>query len=214
MDREFSAYSEFVFDFDGVILNSNKIKTEAFRQVASRHFGKLRVEQLVDFHLENPGLSRYQKFEFLLGLQKRTGVSRERLLSEYSEHVIEKLLTCEGAKNLEALRKKYSNQSWTIVSGTDHRELQIILKLRGIADLFDGGAYGSPSIKSDIIRSLSFSNRSEEVVLFGDAISDLELARTFSFDFVFVSDWSEPSSKFSNSELFNCRSVSRIDALL
>lgn len=58
-------YKSLIFDCDGVILHSNKIKTEAFYKVALR-FGKVAADKMVDYHVRNGGISRYKKFEWLL----------------------------------------------------------------------------------------------------------------------------------------------------
>ena len=56
-------YSHLFFDCDGVILNSNKIKTDAFYKLAL-NFGELQAQKLVNHHLENGGISRYEKIKF------------------------------------------------------------------------------------------------------------------------------------------------------
>jgi beta-phosphoglucomutase-like phosphatase (HAD superfamily) len=45
-------YKTLVFDCDGVILNSNRIKTEAFGQVAMQ-FGADAAKELVRFHVQH-----------------------------------------------------------------------------------------------------------------------------------------------------------------
>jgi beta-phosphoglucomutase-like phosphatase (HAD superfamily) len=45
-----------VFDFDGVILESADIKTNAFRALFASY--PEHVDQIVDFHLRNAGVSR------------------------------------------------------------------------------------------------------------------------------------------------------------
>ena len=58
-------YQTLVFDCDGVLLNSNKIKTQAFYDVA-KVYGHKPAQKLKDYHLKNGGISRYKKFEYLL----------------------------------------------------------------------------------------------------------------------------------------------------
>ena len=64
--KELKSYKNLIFDCDGIILNSNKIKTEAFKEVVS-HYGDNAAEELVKFHVMNGGISRYEKFKFNLG---------------------------------------------------------------------------------------------------------------------------------------------------
>ena len=58
-------YKSIIFDCDGVILNSNKIKTKAFRK-ASFTFGDKASRSLENYHLKNGGVSRYAKFDYFL----------------------------------------------------------------------------------------------------------------------------------------------------
>ncbi|MDX1757946.1 MAG: HAD family hydrolase, partial [Marinobacter sp.] len=60
-----SRYASWVFDCDGVILNSNRVKTEAFYQ-AALPYGESAARALVEYHVNNGGISRYAKFERFL----------------------------------------------------------------------------------------------------------------------------------------------------
>ena len=50
-----------IFDFDGVLVESVNIKTEAFAEIY-RPYGKLIERKVVNHHLANGGVSRYEKF--------------------------------------------------------------------------------------------------------------------------------------------------------
>ena len=54
-----------IFDFDGVIFNSHKIKTNAFYEVF-KSYGKKIAIKAKRFHQNNIGKSRYFKFKFIL----------------------------------------------------------------------------------------------------------------------------------------------------
>ena len=56
-------YDIFIFDCDGVILDSNKLKSDAFRQ-ALEYEPEEMVEELVRYHKLNGGISRYEKFNY------------------------------------------------------------------------------------------------------------------------------------------------------
>ena len=52
-----------IFDFDGVILDSVDVKTKAFKQMYSI-YGDDVMRKVVDYHLLNGGISRYEKFKY------------------------------------------------------------------------------------------------------------------------------------------------------
>ena len=51
-----------IFDFDGVLIESAAIKTEAFREVFSKWQDK--VDEIVTYHNKNMGISRFVKFKY------------------------------------------------------------------------------------------------------------------------------------------------------
>ena len=50
-----------ILDFDGVILDSVNIKTEAFKEIFNRE-SKVIQNKIVNYHLKNGGISREKKF--------------------------------------------------------------------------------------------------------------------------------------------------------
>jgi phosphoglycolate phosphatase-like HAD superfamily hydrolase len=191
-------YSSIVFDCDGVLLNSNKLKSEAFYK-AALPYGEEAASALVSYHVKNGGVSRYIKFELFLRdliLKGALGPSIDELLNVYAIEVRQGLLSCEVAKGLSELRKKTISSDWFIVSGGDQEELREVFKLRGLATLFNGGIYGSPSTKDEILASLINSDKiSRSGVFLGDSKYDFLAATSANLDFIFVSDWSEFSGR-------------------
>lgn len=187
-------YKTLVFDCDGVVLNSNKVKTQAFYN-AALPYGEQAALQLVDYHVSNGGVSRYTKFEYFLdvivGITDKKGIF-ESLLNRYAEEVSKGLMVCEVAAGLLELRNQTPGAKWLIVSGGDEQELRELFHKRNISDLFDGGIYGSPDTKDTILaRELTNGNISEPAVFMGDSRYDHIASTAAGMDFVFISSWSE-----------------------
>lgn len=201
MRNSLSEYKTLVFDCDGVILNSNKIKTEAFYRVALA-YGEPAAQELVRYHVENGGVSRYKKFKYFLDEivpnltnNKVSGRNLEALLGNYAKIVLDGLLSCELAEGLEELRKKIPEANWLIVSGGDQTELNEVFSKRKLSHLFDGGIYGSPDTKDEILsREIGSGNIILPALFLGDSKYDYQAATTANLDFVFLSDWSEVNS--------------------
>ena len=143
-------YSTLVWDCDGVILNSNNIKSAAFRSV-SLPFGNSASSKLVDYHMQNGGISRYSKFNYFIDsimpvyapevFIKDKSELLNHLLREFSNIVKEELLKCEITPGLRELRHSMEDKPWYIVSGSDQAELREVFEDRGIAEYFNGGIW-------------------------------------------------------------------------
>lgn len=187
-------YRTIVFDCDGVVLNSNQVKTTAFYSVA-KSYSQRAAKEMVKYHLQNGGISRYKKFKyFLRQIMGKTPEENEleSLLDLYAHSVWEGILKCDVAKNLKELRNLTSKCRWLLVSGGDQSELRRLFKLRNIDCYFEGGIFGSPDDKDNIIkREINIGNIKKPAVYIGDSRYDFETAEENGLDFIFVSEWSE-----------------------
>ena len=200
MNHPVTDYTTLVFDCDGVVLDSNKVKTQAFYQ-ATLPYGETAAQAMVDYHVANGGVSRYKKFAYFLeqiapnivpNYAEQQGPNFEALLQAYADNVREGLLSCEIALELGVLRQQTPCARWLIVSGGDQAELRDVFVQRGIAEWFDGGIFGSPDTKDEILaRELTAANIQQPALFLGDSKYDYQAASAAGLDFVFVSGWSE-----------------------
>lgn len=164
-----------IFDFDGVILESADIKTEAFKELFSEHASK--IKEIVDYHLLNGGISRYVKFRYIyehilgMGLSKQ---EEEKLGERFSQIALEKMIRTpfvRGAQEfLERNKKRYQ---FFICSGTPETELLDIIRARKLGGYFKE-VRGSPAVKIDIINAILRDHHllKQEIIYVGDAQSD------------------------------------------
>lgn len=189
-----SAYRSIVFDCDGVILDSNRVKTDAFYN-ATLPYGEKAAAAMVDYHVRNGGISRYRKFAYFLGHLAPAGVpgpDLQALLAAYATEVKTGLLACEVAEGLEAFREHTGGTRWMVASGGDQAELRQLFEARGLMGWFDGGIFGSPDAKEEIVRrELANGNIRMPALFIGDSRYDHQVAQANGLDFVFLSRWSE-----------------------
>jgi phosphoglycolate phosphatase-like HAD superfamily hydrolase len=187
-------YNSLVFDCDGVVLNSNRVKTKAFYE-AALPYGEGPAQALVDHHVANGGVSRYRKFEYFLNQlvpPDAIGPGLEELLDVYARKVREGLIECEADSGLFELREQTPSTSWFIVSGGDQAELREVFSEKGLDHLFDGGIYGSPDTKDEILaRELRAGRIVRPALFIGDSRYDHEASVNAGLDFVFVNQWTE-----------------------
>ena len=196
---DFRKYKTFIFDCDGVILNSNQIKTNCFRRIL-KEYSQNAIEEFIDYHQKNGGISRYIKLEYFLKnilpkysyKYKLKTYELNNLLLKYSNECINSLSNSEVTKNLNKMRKITGNIPWIVVSGSDQVELKKVFKYKNIYKYFNGGIYGSPDKKVDIIeRELKKGNINHPALMFGDSKLDHEVSAFHKIDFIFVNAWSD-----------------------
>ena len=184
-----------IFDCDGVILNSNKVKKAAYYKVAFSYYGERLANLLVEYLEENTGKPREHFFtHFLNNIASfhTSGPSVEELVIEVGEEIHKGLMECEISQSLFELRENTPDLKWLVVSGGVESELRDIFTKRSLLDLFDAGVYGGPMTKDEILNSLIKENKLEFPALFlGDSMYDHKAANRANIDFLFVSEWSD-----------------------
>ena len=179
-----------IFDFDGVLVESNNIRTEGFRSLLTgRGYPEEAVEQLVAFHENNGGLSRYYKLRYLhekILNEQITEDGLNSLCNEFSMIVKQAVTDAPWVKGAhEFLKENFSAFRLFIASGSDQNELRDICRLREI-DRFVKDILGSPvDKKTNVNTLLSRYSLSPDTTLFvGDSVNDLEAAEAANLKFI------------------------------
>lgn len=196
MQIELKKYKSIVFDCDGVVLDSNVVKTEAyFRTAKNLGASDAQANALVDYHVRLGGISRYHKFDYYLREIVHHSVTEQAiqvLLDEFSRELEVGLMECPVAEGLPALRAATPDANWMILSGGDQQEIRTLFAKRHLAHLFDGGLFGSPDNKDVVLaREKANGNLQFPALFIGDSKYDFEAATRAGLDFVFLSDWTE-----------------------
>jgi phosphoglycolate phosphatase-like HAD superfamily hydrolase len=182
-------YNTYIFDCDGVILDSNNVKGEIFYEIASLYSADL-AEEFLDFHEKNGGLNREHKFNyFFKSILKISNAEFEtrKSLKLFNQMSLEKLKNTPLIAGVESFLSTVPKSSKKyVVSAGNHDEVIEILTFRGLSHLFNS-INGGPASKPEIIKKLDIL---EPVVFFGDSKIDYDCSKIFGFDFVFISEGS------------------------
>jgi len=192
---DISRYATLIFDCDGVIFDSNKVKTDAFYN-AALPYGASAAEALMEYHAKHGGISRYVKFEYFLKNIVKTKIEKTKLdilLDDYACEVLEGLLSCQISPGINKLRR-ITQSKWLVVSGGDQNEIRNVFARRNLVENFNGGIFGSPETKDTIFsRELRSNNIKLPALYIGDSKYDYQAAKAANIDFVFAYDWTEVS---------------------
>lgn len=184
-----------IFDCDGVILNSNKVKKNAYYKVASCYYGDQLATLLTNHLRSNTGKTRDYFFNYFVDNivpKSSKGLGAEFLLAEVEKEIKYGLINCEISKSLFELKDKFSDSKWFVISGGVESELREVFLQRSISEIFDGGIFGGPRTKDEILKFLIEDNQINFPAIFiGDSRFDYEVAKRFNLDFIFLSDWTE-----------------------
>lgn len=179
-----------VFDFDGTLVDSAPIKTDAFTELY-RQFGDDIAAEVRQRHLAAEGVSRFIKFREwhrdLLGQDCDDEVAAT-LSAGFDQLVEERIVAAPeipGAS--EALEQLSERLPLYIASATPEESLRRIVDERGMSGFFTG-VHGIPTTKVDVIEMVAATHRCEpsEVLMVGDAESDRQAAEQAEARFIGV----------------------------
>jgi len=181
-------YKHIIFDFDGVLVESNSLRFEGFRQLF-RNYPNDQVQRLVEYAMLNGGMSRYEKIKYFFGEIRHETISDDSvqvLSRQYTELVKQKVIDADSVKgSLEFLSNNHTNYDFAIVSGSDQQELREVCQARKIYSFFFK-ILGSPEKKAINLSSLLLEVGWEKgsCLFIGDSLNDLEAAQNNDIDFI------------------------------
>lgn len=184
-----------IFDFDGVILDSLPIKSDAFAEIY-HPFGDEIAQKALAYHYEHGGVSRYEKFKYLHRTYLNQDLSEteiEALAQQYSALVKEKVIQCPMISGVDSFLESYYQEiDFFVSSGTPQAELREVAKIRNLAPFFKA-IYGSPDKKIVHIERILEANSYDrsQVIFIGDATTDRDAAKACQIPFIAREDGSQ-----------------------
>jgi HAD superfamily hydrolase (TIGR01549 family) len=175
-----------LFDFDGVILDSMVVRDLGFREIFKK-YPKEKVEELINFHRINGGLSRFVKIEHFYKNILEEDITKEKineLASQFSEImrlelIKEKYLIKE---TVDFIKNNYKKYNMYIVSGSEHNELNYLCEKLGLKKYFITIS-GSPTPKKELVKNILNNINPKETILIGDSINDYDAAKENNISF-------------------------------
>jgi len=176
-----------IFDFDGVILESVSVKTEAFKKLFS--FAPEHVDEIIQYHKENGGMSRYDKFRHIyksILQQDLTQKKFEELSEKFADLVFKEVIKAQFVPGAYDFLETYHTKiPLYVVSATPEKELIQIIREREMYQYFKK-VFGAPRKKTDCINEIVKLTGSppESVIFVGDAKNDFEAAQKANVRFI------------------------------
>jgi phosphoglycolate phosphatase-like HAD superfamily hydrolase len=176
-----AAWQAIIFDFDGVVVESGEIKTQAFANLY-QEYGETVMAEVAKYHVLNGGMSRYHKFRYfqetLLEKPPLTAEEERQLDQRFSELVVEAVIASAPVPGAaELIQREAERIPLFVASGTPEAELNTIVVRRGLASYFTA-VRGSPTPKQKLIGDILSTHGllPERVLMIGDALIDYQSA--------------------------------------
>ena len=202
-------YEVYIFDCDGVILDSNQLKIEAMRNTLKTYFSTPEIiESCVDYFRKNFGKSRFHHVAHFLNviidipLEQRSELEC-LILKDFSKQCRVLYLLADLTPGFIQFVKQCKGKKY-VASGSEQNELREVFCQRGLDKYFDN-VFGSPTPKAELIKHILDNEQTINAVMFGDALSDLQASQKNKIDFVFYAPYSNVQDslfKLSLSENF------------
>lgn len=172
-----------LWDFDGVILDSMKIKGDGFVELFAG-YDSAKLSLLEEYHYAHGGVSRFEKIRYFYIHILGEAVSEDTInqLADKFAVLIEKNLYNKNnliSDSVNYIKTNYQKYNFHIVSGAEHNELN------DLCEKFDLKQYfltinGSPTKKDILIKDIleKFCYDSKESILIGDSITDYISAKS------------------------------------
>ena len=186
---------QIIFDFDGVILNSHKIKTIGFYEIF-KVYGETKAIRAQKYHIKNIGVSRFKKFKFIIkNILKDKTITLDFLNKKFNDYCIKKIKTLKLSKDLSNFFLIYHDKYDLFIStATPEMDIKHILKEKKIYKYFKK-VYGSPTTKINHIKMIKKKN--QKIIFIGDSLEDYKASLVTKTFFV-LKQHNENKNHFKN----------------
>ena len=187
MDIDFRRFKAFIFDFDGVMFDTNSIKLAAIKAAVPQTILKSKRDQFLRYFSANNGLPREIKIRKFFSDEQSV-----KILSSYEESLARQMPRARPMRGfLEFLRVLMSGSCRGIpryiLSGGSQPEINLLLSQHNITSCFEKIMTG-PKLKEQHLSTLELKM---PALYFGDSKVDVEIAKAFGLRLIFVSGRSD-----------------------
>ena len=162
-----------LWDFDGVILDSMKIKGNGFIELF-KDFNVNDIKILEQYHYNNGGVSRFEKIRYFYNAILKKQVSENKINSlagKFSKIIQSKIFNKSNLiqDSLLFIKKNYKKYNFHIISGAEHVELNKLCKYFEIDQYFIS-INGSPIKKEILVRKIIKNYKYKKMKLYSLAM--------------------------------------------
>jgi len=188
--KKITNYQNVIFDLDGVVLDTNKIKYDNIVRVMKKYCKENKAREVVEYFTSNNGIPREIKINKFFEAE-----TAKKIISEYKDLNAKTLIDSgftRGFTEILCYLESFKVSIY-ILSGGDKNEVENILRQKEIISKFTL-IMGGPKTKYE---NLGTHQIEGDILFIGDSKIDYEVASKFGFDFVFMYGYSQFSTWYT-----------------
>ena len=176
------------WDFDGVILNSMKIKGDGFIELF-KEYDEMYLNKLEQYHYDNGGVSRFEKIKYFFNEILQKDITEKEVIEfadKFAEIINKNLFNPSNLieDSVSYIKENYKKYNFHIVSGAEHNELNELCKYFEL-DKYFISIDGSPTKKDVLVKEIldKFNYKKDETILIGDSSTDYKASIVNTIEF-------------------------------
>ncbi len=185
LDKKF-----FIFDFDGIIANSNGIKLEILIKFFSKSFG-FPASFILNLIESYPGKNRSFYIDHLKHIKNKK-INKKKLLSSINTVMSINLLNAPLNPHLKQMRVFNEEIDWFIITSGNTIEVKNFLKKKKIFSYFKDIVGGDDNKYISYLKlKIKHKLKNKNIVVVGDGVKDFELVTKTGGEGFLILQWSK-----------------------
>ena len=188
----FESYQVFVFDLDGLIIDSLDGLSKCLVDAVSNYATQSELEAFQKYDIKNPGASRFTKVDYFLGeitQDKDPNPKRVEILRDFSERSFEARKSAKISSGFEKFVTKFQDINHILLSNCDNSQIAAVSDHHSISKYFNSGIIGTPPSKELRAGAIRSDFPDSHILSLSDSESDAIIARKSNFDFLYVNEF-------------------------
>ena len=188
----FESYQVFVFDLDGLIIDSLDDLSKCLVGAVSNYATQTELEAFQKYDINNPGASRFTKIDYFLEeitQEKNPNPIRVEILKDFAERSFDARKDAKISSGFEKFIINFQHLNHILLSNCDNSQITAVSDHHEISEYFNSGIIGTPpskELRAEAIRS-EFPN--SQILSLSDSESDAIIARKSHFDFLYINEF-------------------------
>ena len=204
------SYDVFLFDLDGLILDSLPLLTDAIVESVSSYTNRDTFEEFNQYSKAHPGVSRFEKFSYFFdnietGHEKEKGM--QSALQNFERLAFNARLTARISDGILPLIEKIKLKKIYLSTNCSFTSLPKVLQHHNLDVVFNSNAFGTPPHKNEHARKISAENQYSSILSISDSSPDATCAKENGFDFLFIEEFAVDQGEWVTEKDFKLKSL-------